>query len=263
MAPTDPAVPGPVPVLSDGVVLLRALRTEDADDVTAGCQDPDTARWTTVPSPYSLADASSFIAGLSQNWWAVPTWAITAPPSDRWAGTIDIRPDGEGGAVVGYMVAPWARGSGLAARALRLACTWGFATLGLQVVTWYAIVGNEASRRSAIRAGFRVPDVVLRRHLASRGQRHDAWVGDLLPGDLVGGQRHVEASPLTARELQVLQRLACGESNRTVASVLGVSENTVKNHVRSILDKLSARSRSDAVVIALRKGLVRLPPAGR
>ena len=46
-----------------------------------------------------------------------------------------------------------------------------------------------------------------------------------------------------------------GQTNRNIAAELGISENTVKNHVGSILEKLQAKSRSEAVIIGLRQGL--------
>ena len=253
------------PVLSDGVITLRPPRADDAEDVTLGCQDPAAQQWTTIPVPYSYDDAEGWLASRASadQWWANPTWSVTVPPSDRWSGSIDIRPDGAGGAEVGFMLAPWARGEGHSTRALRLACSWAFTALELQVVTWYAYVGNEASRRAARRVGFRIPDVILRRHLPQRGERRDAWIGDLLPGDLAAAVRQEQARylgpALTSRELDVLDQLATGASNRRIASALGISENTVKNHVRSILEKLQAKSRAEAVVVGLSHGLTSLP----
>jgi len=63
---------------------------------------------------------------------------------------------------------------------------------------------------------------------------------------------------LTERELEVLRLVARGMSNRSVAESLFLSENTVKNHVRSILEKLEAHSRMEAVVKASRIGLLQL-----
>ena len=60
----------------------------------------------------------------------------------------------------------------------------------------------------------------------------------------------------TARELQVLQLLADGLSNRQIAGRLTVSEETVKTHVRSLLAKLRASSRTHAVGLGFRAGLV-------
>ncbi len=61
--------------------------------------------------------------------------------------------------------------------------------------------------------------------------------------------------PLTRREQDVLRLLAQGQSNRQIAEVLMVSENTVKTHVRHILEKLELDSRSEAVALVRRKAL--------
>lgn len=256
------------PILSDGVVSLRPADLRDAKDITAACQDPQIQQWTLVPVPYTEADTSEWL-GLrptSQAWWAGPAWAVTVLPDDRWSGEIELRLDPDGGsAEVGYLMAPWARRQGLATRALRLACGWAFGALSLEVITWMSPVGNVGSRQAARNAGFRIPEVVMRKALDQRGTRVDAWIGDLLPGDLISAARKAEGRgiyrgpTLTSRELMVLQRLAHGESNRAVAATLGISENTVKNHVRSILEKLQARSRSEAVVAGLRLGIVSMP----
>ena len=255
------------PILSDGVVSLRLPRPADAEDIALGCQDPLSAMWTTVPSPYTLADAQDWLGKVPTGaaWWASPVWIVTTPPSDRWGGAIDLRIDGHGGAEVGYLLAPWSRGHGHAARALRLACTWAFSSLELQVVTWYAFVGNDASRQTARNVGFHVPDHVFPRFSAQRGERRDSWIGTLTPESLaaasrVGDSRGQYLGPaLTRRELDVLRHLTIGQSNRAIADDLGISENTVKNHVRSILEKLQAKSRAEAVVTGLRQGLTSLP----
>ncbi|MCS6827670.1 MAG: response regulator transcription factor [Caldilinea sp.] len=64
--------------------------------------------------------------------------------------------------------------------------------------------------------------------------------------------------PLTARELEVLRLLAEGLSNKEIAHVLGVSDHTAKFHVNAILAKLGAQSRTEAVVKAMRAGLILL-----
>jgi len=67
-----------------------------------------------------------------------------------------------------------------------------------------------------------------------------------------------ETSPLTERELEVLRMLAEGAANKIIAWKLGISEHTVKFHVASILSKLGASSRTEAVTVGIRRGLVML-----
>jgi DNA-binding CsgD family transcriptional regulator len=63
---------------------------------------------------------------------------------------------------------------------------------------------------------------------------------------------------LTPREVEVLNHLAEGESNKTIARRLGISVHTVKFHVASLLDKLDAVGRTDAVAHAARIGVIQL-----
>jgi len=67
-----------------------------------------------------------------------------------------------------------------------------------------------------------------------------------------------EAHTLTARELEVLRMMAEGAANKTIAWKLGISDHTVKFHVASILTKLNAGSRTEAVTVGVRRGLILL-----
>jgi len=69
-------------------------------------------------------------------------------------------------------------------------------------------------------------------------------------------QREETPSSLSHREGEILQCVAQGASNKEIASTLFISENTVKTHLRSILDKLHLANRSQAAAYAVRKGLV-------
>ena len=84
----------------------------------------------------------------------------------------------------------------------------------------------------------------------------------LQPGDLdgllVNPQPASLAEPLTPREVEVLGMLAEGQSNKSIAYRLGISEHTVKFHVTSIMGKLDAGSRTEAVTQGIRKGLIML-----
>jgi len=68
--------------------------------------------------------------------------------------------------------------------------------------------------------------------------------------------QEVPAPKLTDREMQVLKLVARGMNNRDIAKELFISENTVKNHVRNILEKLQIHSRMEAVMVAVREKLI-------
>ena len=102
------------------------------------------------------------------------------------------------------------------------------------------------------------PEVLL---AAARAVLAGLWVSDVpldrpSPAEPEAPQELVE--PLTSRELQVLRLMADGLPNKLISSQLSVTESTVKFHVNSILRKLDARSRTEAVVRAGRIGLIPL-----
>ena len=63
-------------------------------------------------------------------------------------------------------------------------------------------------------------------------------------------------SPLTSREIEIVNYVAQGYANKQIAAKLNISEQTIKNHVTSILGKLDANARTEAVVKAIKKGLI-------
>jgi two-component system response regulator DegU len=65
-------------------------------------------------------------------------------------------------------------------------------------------------------------------------------------------------SPLTPRETEIIQYIAQGYLNKQIAAELGISEQTIKNHVTSMLRKLNANARTEAVVLALKQGILSL-----
>ena len=73
-----------------------------------------------------------------------------------------------------------------------------------------------------------------------------------------GDRRELAAAKLTDREMQVLRLVAQGLNNKDIAEQLFISENTVKNHIRNILDKLHLHSRMEAVVYAVREKLLEI-----
>ena len=71
--------------------------------------------------------------------------------------------------------------------------------------------------------------------------------------------QRVSSQELTARELGVLERIVAGRANKEIARDLNISEATVKSHVNSLLGKLGVDDRTNAAVVALRRGIVHLP----
>lgn len=70
---------------------------------------------------------------------------------------------------------------------------------------------------------------------------------------------HMVESALSARELEVLKCVAAGNSNRAVASLMFLSEDTVKSHMKNISSKLGAKDRTHAVMIAVKRGIIDAP----
>jgi len=76
------------------------------------------------------------------------------------------------------------------------------------------------------------------------------------PRVAAGVAEHVTSRALSGREIDILDRVAKGNSNKIIASQLGISEGTVKTHLKSILSKLDANDRTHAVTIALKRGFI-------
>lgn len=146
--------------LTDGVVGLRRWRSTDAADVQRACDDPLTARWLPVPSPYSLTDAVSYVEALTPGLWSDGSsaeLAVTDAVTGELLGAAGLKLGGRqalGFGEIGYWTAPWARGRGVAGWASVLLARWGLEGLGLSRVELYADVQNLASQRAAQKAGF-------------------------------------------------------------------------------------------------------------
>jgi DNA-binding NarL/FixJ family response regulator len=105
------------------------------------------------------------------------------------------------------------------------------------------------------------PSEILAAVQAAAGDFAVVAAEDLATWLAVSAPREAELSrdsTLTPRELEVLRIMADGGANKTIAWKLGVSEHTAKFHVASILSKLGAASRTEAVTIGIRKGLLLL-----
>jgi DNA-binding NarL/FixJ family response regulator len=125
---------------------------------------------------------------------------------------------------------------------------------------------DPAWAAKAMRAGIRgiIPRDAPESEIAAAIEAVAAGLIVLHPQSLDGAfSNRVNASalqtePLTPREIEVLRLMAEGESNKTIAWKLNISGHTVKFHVNSILTKMSAGSRTEAVMLGIRSGLIPL-----
>jgi RimJ/RimL family protein N-acetyltransferase len=145
------------PTLHDDAIGLRPPGRQDVRALVAACQDPEIARWTRVPNPYTREDAERFLAlaELEASTGSGVVCAITEP-DDTLVGVIGLhevdRRRGVG--ELGYWTAVAARGRGTATRAVLLLRDWAAGELGLAAIEILTHRDNAASARVAQRAGF-------------------------------------------------------------------------------------------------------------
>jgi DNA-binding NarL/FixJ family response regulator len=107
--------------------------------------------------------------------------------------------------------------------------------------------------REVARGNYVVDDQVLEKpEVANWLLQHfrDLATVDGIPDDTAG--------PLSPREMEILQQIALGRSNKEIAYMLGISRQTVKNHMTSILRKLAVNDRTQAAMYAVRRGWIRI-----
>ncbi len=190
----DGQYPDVVPVLVDPAagVLLRAHREADIPGIIEQCRDPETIRWTTVPTPeggYGETEARAFLSMIPFGWegggpyvWAVELLGGEDREPISFAGSIDLHPREPELFSVGFGLHPAARGRRVMTSALRLARDHAFDVLGIEAIRWQAVVGNWGSRRTAAAAGFRF-DGAARCLLSHRGELLDGWQATVTAGD--------------------------------------------------------------------------------
>jgi len=184
LAPVPPTLPDPP--LSDGVVTLRALRDDDAEAVQRACSDPITQQWLDfLPRPYELSHAQWFIDRARSDWQAghAAVFAIADAHDDALLGAVAIQAGRLHRPFVGYWVGPWARGRGVATRAVGLVSAWAMRTLDTVRLELFVEVGNVASERAAEKAGFH-REGVMRAYGDGLAGPIDLVMFSLLPADL-------------------------------------------------------------------------------
>jgi DNA-binding NarL/FixJ family response regulator len=125
------------------------------------------------------------------------------------------------------------------------------------VLTTYAGDAQAAAALRAGASGYLLKSLVRKQlietiRIVHAGKRH-------VPSEIAMEiAEHVADDALTVREIEVLRGVAAGQSNKRIAVALSISEETVKTHMKSILPKLNATDRTQAVMTALKRGILDL-----
>jgi RimJ/RimL family protein N-acetyltransferase len=180
-------IPLPDPPLGDDeIVLVPWGMAGVAPEVVAeACNDPAVAAGIPVPHPYTVEDARDFISLSMRNWeqGTDAGFAILSRADGHLLGALGYHPLREYRASIGYWLAPWARGRGVATRAARLVARWAFETYPIERLELFTLDDNEASQRVAERAGF-TREGLLRRWTTHRGEVRDCVMFSLLRDEL-------------------------------------------------------------------------------
>jgi [ribosomal protein S5]-alanine N-acetyltransferase len=182
-----------VPVLPAGPFRLRPFRLNDVDLVRQAAKDPYIPLITTIPAVFTEEEGRRFI---KRQWGRAEqgsgySFAIAESASDRAVGQAGLwlHDIGQGRASVGYWVTASARGRGAAAYAVAAIARWALGALRILRLELYVEPWNQASIRTAEKAGFR-REGLLRSWQAVGGERKDMYMYSMLPADHGG--------PLTA-----------------------------------------------------------------
>ena len=176
-----------VPTLEAGPVRLRPFRLSDRGVVREASQDEHIVSITTVPSRFSENQGRLFI----QRQWRRATdgtgysFAIADANTDQALGQVGLwlRNIDEGRGCLGYWVAPSGRGRGAAQQSVSRVARWAFDHLQIPRLELYVESWNQASIRTAERAGFQ-REGLLRSWQVVGAQRRDMWMYSLLLSDL-------------------------------------------------------------------------------
>lgn len=202
-----PRVAPPDPPPTDGVVAMRQLRAEDAPAVAATCQDPEVTRWMpTIPVPYGEKDARAAILTALKGWHEATGYefAIAEAATGVYLGSVAVFAGANPRRwAIGYLVAPEARGRGVATRAVKLASRWAFATFEIERLALSTLPGNLASQRVAEKAGFHYEGVMRNWDVGRDGAPTDVAMFSLTPEDLAMPEDMTETagSDLTTSDL--------------------------------------------------------------
>jgi RimJ/RimL family protein N-acetyltransferase len=177
----------PVEIVTDRL-LLRAYELTDAAENLLLFDDEESRRWTPAPDPYTREDSDLWcgrVANLARTSGDGLNWAATDGETGRLVGSFGLKHTDWQARVteVGYLVAPFARGQGIASEGLAAISRWVLYEQGFHRLQLTVAVENHASHRVARKCGF-VKEGVLRQAGYTSAGQVDLVMYGLLPEDL-------------------------------------------------------------------------------
>jgi RimJ/RimL family protein N-acetyltransferase len=148
--------------------------------------DPEVARWNPGPAPLDLDAARAWCArGADWSDGTHATFSVLDATSGRLVGNVSVHQvdHRQQDAEIGYRVAPWARGQGVATDAVSAATRWAFGALDLVRIEIAHAVANPASCRVALKAGFPLEGNLRQAFVYGDGTRHDEHLHARLASD--------------------------------------------------------------------------------
>lgn len=145
-------------VIDAGPLTLRPWGPADVAFVFDACQDPEIARWTTLPHPFTARDAVEVVTTTGDG---THRFAVVLTDTGELLGSVLVRAADDPPGEISYWMAREARGKGHAADALTAVARWALTSLGLDAVWLRVARGNVASVRVAEKAGFTLAEVVV------------------------------------------------------------------------------------------------------
>jgi RimJ/RimL family protein N-acetyltransferase len=172
--------PTEIPTLFYGNISLRPSREEDIQQIYEACQDPIIPRFTTVPSPYELSHAESFIRELAPKRFLEKKELLFVISSNQviangFCGVISFHTTniGNHSTEVGYWLAAPARQRGIGTAAVRLITNYGIATMGFRRIEALVDIDNTASQALLKSAGYDLEGILKQRVTRANGNQID------------------------------------------------------------------------------------------
>src|SRR5712691_6464677 len=173
------------PILTDGVVVLDGHTLDDLDAHLAGEDEEQARRLGWYPASSTPETVRTAMLHWQKEWrrgGATRAFAVREAATGELVGQCEVRRRETGIGEMSYVVFPRYRGAGFASRAVRLACDYAFAELGVERMELYLEPDNPASRGVARKAGF-VEEGVLRKQAKFGEERRDMLICSRLPSD--------------------------------------------------------------------------------